>query len=97
MVLGGDMKEFIESIFTTPVNLWTLNQELFVLAASLIILTIIVVWINIIRFIYKKIKYKCNLHEIAPKLCKQNCKECEHNLKNKSKKEKIYGKEEKRN
>jgi len=32
------MIDFIKSIFTTPVNLWTLPQELFVMFSSIVII-----------------------------------------------------------
>ena len=85
------MSEFIKSIFETPVNLWTLPQELFVFVMAIIILAVgcLIIW-GIVAII-DRIKYKgCELKKIVPSQCKGDCKSCsftkhKNKFKNKSK------------
>ncbi|MBQ2871632.1 hypothetical protein IJE86_08015 [bacterium] len=71
------MGEFIKSIFETPVNLWTLPQELFVFAMAIIILVAgyLIIW-GVISII-DRLKYKgCTLKKVAPSQCNGDCKGC---------------------
>ena len=83
------MSEFIKSIFETPVNLWTLPQELFVFVMAITILGLgfLIIWGLIC--IIERLKYKgCTLRKVAPSQCKGDCKKCgftKHKNKLKSK------------
>lgn len=71
------MSKFIKSIFETPVNLWTLPQELFVFAMAMIILVVgcLIVW-GICAIIYR-LKYKgCTLRKVVSSQCNGDCKNC---------------------
>lgn len=83
------MKEFIKSIFETPVNLWTIGQELFVWFVCIVafLLIIGIIWLAIV--IHDKIKYrKCSLsHHIVKHDCNMDCENCKWSKKNRKKKE----------
>lgn len=82
------MKEFIKSIFETPVNLWTIGQELFVWFVCIVALLLIVGIICLAVFIYDKIKYrKCSLSHVVKHDCNMDCENCRWNKKNRKKKE----------
>lgn len=71
------MNEFIKSIFTTPVNLWTLPQILFVAGVIFIIAMfgIFVWWFA--DFLKERIKYKgCSIRKASKNLCNGDCKKC---------------------
>lgn len=71
------MGKFIKSIFETPVNLWTLPQELFVFATVIIVIIMgcLIAWC--ICAIIDRAKYKgCKLKKVAPSQCKGDCKNC---------------------
>ena len=71
------MKEFIKSIFTTPVNLWTIGQELFVMGFCIVALLLVYGLIWLICVLVERIKYKgCSLRKSIPSQCNGNCKEC---------------------
>lgn len=81
------MSKFIKSIFETPVNLWTLPQELFVFAMAIIIFVLGYLIILGIFSIIDRLKYKgCRLKEVAPSQCNGDCKNCSFN-KHKNKKQ----------
>ena len=81
------MKEFIKSIFETPVNLWTIGQELFVWFVCIVALLLIVGIICLAVFVYDKIKYrKCSLSHIVKHDCNMDCENCKWNKKNRKKK-----------
>ena len=81
------MTEFIKSIFKTPVNLWTLPQELFVFAMVIIVIIVgcLIAWC--IGAIIDRLKYKgCKLKKVAPSQCNGDCRNCSFTKhKNKSK------------
>ena len=72
------MKEFIKGIFETPVNLWTIGQELFVWFVCIVALLLIVGIICLTVFVYDKIKYrKCSLSTSIKKHgCHMDCEHC---------------------
>ena len=77
------MKEFIKSIFETPVNLWTIGQELFVWFVCIVALLLIIGIICLAVFIYDKIKYrKCSLSHIVKHDCNMDCENCKWSKKN---------------
>lgn len=76
------MAEFIKSIFTTPVYLWTLPQELFFFGCILVLSLTIIFSCWLVVVIIRKIKYKdCPIRKASKDLCCGNCKKCEHNKK----------------
>ena len=77
------MKEFIKSIFETPVNLWTIGQELFVWFVSIVALVLIVciVWLAVVT--HDAIKYrKCSLSHAVKHDCNMDCENCRWSKKN---------------
>jgi len=54
------MVNFIKSIFTTPVNLWTLPQELFVMFSSIVIILFGCGIAYVIAAIIEKVKKRKN-------------------------------------
>lgn len=85
------MKDFIESIFTTPVNLWTIGQELFVFAVAIVLVLLGCGIIWGICLICEKAKYrKCSLSG-AINCERKNCENCKWNKKKFKSKRKRKG------
>lgn len=82
------MSEFIKSIFKTPVNLWTLPQELFVFIAVISIIVVGCLIALVVGVVLDKIKYRgCKVKKVAPSQCNSDCKNCSYaKQKNKLKK-----------